>query len=97
MKIGKKVYTRIIKTDNKEKLYTHIVLLSFGIGWIIYVLITLDYHLGILKSQYIDYGVDPLSTIILLTFFPLILIIIGFIGINDYYQRKKVIKNPNYR
>ena len=83
-----KLYRFLIKTDNKEKFYAHIILLLFGIFWIIYYIINFDDIFDNIIFEYTWYNIDPLPRIIVITFVPLIYIILGYLGLNDYYRRK---------
>ena len=94
---GKKeniLYRYFVKTDNKEKFYTHLIILLFGIFWSLFLIINFHLTIGMIENR-IRYNVNPLPEIIITISWPAFLILIGYLGIKDYYQRKKKQKNDD--
>ena len=82
------LYQYLIKTDNKDKLIANIIFLFGGTLWLIWIIIDFNNIFNIMINQYTWYNINPLPRIIAITIIPSIIILIGLLGINDYYNRK---------
>ena len=63
-----------------------------GIFWIFYIIIFFDGIFGGIINDYSMYEINPLPRVLFITLLPLILIILGYVGIYDFNKRKKVSK-----